>query len=223
MAVSATQTDNSSLVNALNGSGGTGKSAVGEAQDRFLKLLVTQLQNQDPMNPMENAELTTQLAQMSTVEGINNLNSSLSSLLEGYRSSQTLQAASLVGRKVLAAGDILTLQGAVAGGGADLSSAADQVKVRILDASGQVVRILDLGQQEEGIVRFGWDGKDTAGQQLSDGFYTIQVEASQAGESVLATALALDGVASVLLNDGAMEIDLIAQGQVNFGQVRQIY
>lgn len=223
MAVAATQNDNTSVIAALNSVGGTGKSGVAEAQDRFLKLLVTQLQNQDPLNPMENAELTMQLAQMSTVEGINNLNSSLSSLLEGYRASQTLQAASLVGHTVLAEGNVLTLKDAVAGGGAVLDGPADSVAVEIYNGSGRLMRTLDLGAQDAGIVRYGWDGLDASGAQLPDGYYQARVVATRAGGQVETTPLMLAGVSSVVLDGGDMLIDLGALGQVGLAQVRQIY
>lgn len=96
--------DNAALAAQLSGTK-TAAAAAGSAaelSDRFLKLLVTQLKNQDPMNPMENAELTTQLAQMSTVEGVNRLNDTMDGLAAQFRASQVLQGSALLGRAVLA-------------------------------------------------------------------------------------------------------------------------
>ncbi len=223
MTVTAAQNDNGALIASLNTAGTGGQSAIGEVSDRFLKLLVTQLQNQDPMNPLDNAEMTSQLAQMSTVEGINKLDDSLAMLLQGYRVSQSLQAASLVGHTVLAEGEVLTLAGSVAGGGVELGAAADTVRLNILDGAGQVVRSLDLGAQEAGIVRFGWDGLDDRGQPLADGYYALHVEASRGGQAVAATPLALASVSSVVFENEAMRVELAGLTQVGIGQIKQIY
>lgn len=223
MTISAAQNDNGALIASLNAAATGGQSAIGEVSDRFLKLLVTQLQNQDPMNPLDNAEMTSQLAQMSTVEGINKLDDSLAMLLQGYRVSQSLQAASLVGHTVLAEGEVLTLAGSVAGGGVELGAAADSVRLNILDGAGQVVRSLDLGAQEAGIVRFGWDGLDDRGQPLADGYYALRVEASRGGQAVAATPLALASVSSVVFENEAMQVELAGLTQVGIGQIKQIY
>ena len=165
MSVAAVQNSTSaSLVASLNGVASTAsKDATAELSDRFLKLLVTQLRNQDPLNPMENAELTTQLAQMSTVEGINKMNASLQGLVADFRANQVMQGASLVGRQVLAQGDALNLGLSGAAAAVDLAGAADSVKIKIFDGKGLLVQTLDLGNQEKGLVRFAWDGVDAAG------------------------------------------------------------
>jgi flagellar basal-body rod modification protein FlgD len=196
---------------------------VNEIQDRFLTLLVTQLKNQDPMNPMENAELTSQLAQMSTVEGINNLNASMTELLNGFYSSQNLQAASLIGHQVLADGKLLTLAEARAGGGVELEAPADSVVVNITDAAGKTVRTLDLGAQDAGIVHFVWDGKDDAGVQLEDGDYAMSVMANTGGAVVGASTLSLSTVNSVTMVSGSFKVDLAGLGQYDLANVRQVF
>lgn len=224
MSVASTQTDYASAIAAINSGGSTGsQSAIQDVEDRFLKLLVTQLKNQDPMNPMENADLTMQLAQMSTVEGINKLNTSMTSLLAGYQSAQTLQATALLGRQVLTEGSIMALSDGQAVGAAKLDAAADQVTVSVLDSSGQVLDTLDLGPQAAGQVRFAWDGTDSAGNAMADGTYRFAVTAKAAGEEVTATPLALVPVTSVLIENGTVSLELSGIGQRSLDQVTQIF
>lgn len=226
MAVSAVQNDNAGLMAALNGAAGEqGRSGLREVEDRFLKLLVTQLRNQDPMNPMENAELTMQLAQMSTVEGINKLNAGLETLMGSYRASQTLQAAGLIGHQVFVAGDRLGLSAeGMAIGGLDLAQTAAKVRVDILDAGGAVVRKLDLGSLPAGLSRFVWDGLDDAGAMLPmGGDYRFVVEAQADGQAVEAVTLTLDEVYSVITEGTGMSLELAHQGRLTLDQVRQIF
>ena len=226
MAVSAVQNDNASLFAALNAAnGGQGRSGMREVEDRFLKLLVTQLRNQDPMNPMENAELTMQLAQMSTVEGINKLNAGLEALMGSYRASQTLQAAGLIGHQVFVEGDRLGLSAeGMAVGGLDLAQAAAKVRVSILDATGAVVRKLDLGNLPAGLSRFVWDGRDDSGVALPpEGSYRFTLNAELDGKTVKATALTLDEVYSVITEGTGMSLELAHKGRLALDQVRQIF
>jgi flagellar basal-body rod modification protein FlgD len=228
MAISATQNESTaSLISSLNGtktsSSTSSTSSTTELSDRFLKLLVTQLKNQDPMNPMENAELTSQLAQMSTVEGVNKLNTTLDGLVSQFKSNQVMQGAALVGRQVLAEGDALTLGTAGAAGGVGLNAAADSVKVKVLDSNGAVVQTLDLGAQEQGLVRFVWDGKDASGQSLAAGDYTFKVEASAGSKAVTAATYALGNVLSVSLNDSDMSVEVSGLGARGLDQIRQIF
>jgi flagellar basal-body rod modification protein FlgD len=204
------------------------KSAVTEMSDRFLKLLVTQLKNQDPTNPMENAELTSQLAQMSTVEGINKMNSTLDGLVSQFKSSQVMQGAALVGRQVLAEGDTLTLGLAGAAGGVGLSAAADSVQIKVFDGNGALVQTLDLGQQDAGLVRFVWDGSNASGAAQAAGDYTFKVDATAsagatAAVTASASAYALGNVLSVSLNDNDMSAEVSGLGARSLNQIRQIF
>lgn len=226
MAVSAISTDDgrASLVAALNkgnAASATSTSATEEMSDRFLKLLVTQLKNQDPMNPMENAELTSQLAQMSTVEGISKLNATLS---EMSRTSQMVQGAALVGRSVLAEGDNLELTDVGAVGGMNLDSMADSVKVTVTDAAGNTVRVLDLGKQDGGLVRFVWDGKNSAGTLVENGSYSFKVSATAGGSPVNASTYGLGSVLSVSLNDlNGMDVEVSGLGVLALDKIKQVY
>lgn len=215
------------LIDSLNG-GSTATTAVSKSnvktmQDQFLKLFTTQLKNQDPTNPLDNAEMTSQLAQMSTVEGVNKLNDSINALLAGYKSSQTMQAASLIGRQVLVDGDLVTLNNSLGGGAIELKAPTDKTVVRIFDSNGNEVRTLDMGPQKTGVQAFIWDGLDNSGQKLADGSYSFKVEASKGNEAVDATSLSLVGVSSVAINDSGIELQTDGLGSRQMGQVRQIY
>ncbi|HNQ03477.1 MAG TPA: flagellar hook assembly protein FlgD [Thiobacillaceae bacterium] len=222
MSIGATQ-EAYTTVRSGTASGMAASGGVQEMSDRFMKLLVTQLKNQDPMNPMENAELTMQLAQMSTVEGVNRLNDGLAALDAWFRASQVLQGAGLVGRQVLAQGDVLRLSGSTAVGGLVLDNVADSVRVDIHDAAGNLVKSLDLGGQDAGLVRFVWDGTNAGGIAQADGVYTFQARAMAAGEDVTSTGYALGQVLSVALNDGAMEVEVAGLGNLALSQIRQIF
>jgi flagellar basal-body rod modification protein FlgD len=216
-----------SLLASLNGTSGstaaTVSSSLNDVQTSFLKLLTTQLQNQDPTNPMDNAQMTTQLAQMSTAQGINDLNTTLNSLLSSYQSTQTLQAASLIGHQVLADGNSLALSNSQAVGAMDLASSADTVNVQILDSTGQVVRNLNLGAQSTGLVSFQWDGKNDQGQVVADGNYTTNITASVGGAAVTATPLALASVSSVSLTGSEVKVNTSSLGQLKLSQIQQIF
>lgn len=191
------------------------------SEQRFLKLLTTQLNNQDPLNPLDNAQLTSQLAQMSTVSGIEKLNATLQSLVDQSGSNQVLQAASLIGRSVLVPGQQLALQqGAAVPFAVDLAAPSESVKVTISNAAGQTVRSYDLGALPPGVKNLSWDGKADNGAVLADGAYSINVSASGAGSA--ATALTYANVVSVAQGSSGVALDLADSRKVGFGDVRQI-
>jgi flagellar basal-body rod modification protein FlgD len=115
---------------------------------------------QDPLNPMDNAQVTSQLAQISTVDGISKLNSTLEKLTESSSDAQHLQAAALVGHAVLVEGSKLELLKGQSMGGVELTAPADRVAVTIKDASGLVVRELESRRRKQVSPSFAWDGKD---------------------------------------------------------------
>lgn len=192
-------------------------------EQRFLKLLTTQLNNQDPLNPLDNAQLTSQLAQMSTVSGVEKLNTTLQSLVDQSGANQALQAASLIGHTVLVPGSQVTLSaGAATPFGIDLQGAADAVKATVVDAAGNVVRTFDLGAQTQGVKTLSWDGKSDAGAKVADGSYTINVSASSAGTAVAANALILAAVSSVAQSSAGVTLNLANGSTANLSGVKQI-
>ncbi|HRH12904.1 MAG TPA: flagellar hook assembly protein FlgD [Azonexus sp.] len=192
------------------------------AEDRFLKLLVTQLKNQDPLNPMDNAEITSQMAQISTVTGIDKLNSTMQEMATAFSANQSLQATAMVGHRVLVPGSTLQLQNGAAAGGLELLQAADRVSISIKDGSGQVVHTVDLGPQPAGVVSFQWDGVVDSGASAVPGNYSFAVEAAQGGKKIDATALALGLVAGVMQGKTGVLLNVNGMGAVALSDVKQI-
>jgi len=197
-------------------------SAAGDMQDRFLKLLVTQMRNQDPLNPMDNAQVTSQLAQISTVSGIDTLNTTLAAMASSFTAAQTLQASSLIGHSVLAPGNDLILQNGAAAGGMQLDQPADAVTVTVIGPNGQTVKTIQLGPQQAGTRTFVWDGSTDAGGQAPDGAYVFKVSAVQGGKPISVQALGYGLVQSVTLGSGQVQLNTIGLGTVNLGDVKQI-
>ena len=201
--------------------------------DKFMTLLVTQLKNQDPLNPLDNAQVTSQLAQLSTVTGVNKLNATLESLKSSYQSAEAMQATNLIGHGVLVEGNKLGLSQGKAILGVELASDADKVEIEIMSAAtGKVVATIDLGAQEAGVVPIAWDGVpdpddlDANGKPkvLADGTYTYRVAATRGGEPLTdARALSFDSVASVTTNgkDG-IKLNLPVKGAVTMADIKQV-
>jgi flagellar basal-body rod modification protein FlgD len=213
-----------SLIDSVNGKKSTTakQSAISETENRFLKLLTTQLKNQDPLNPLDNAQVTSQMAQISTVSGIESLNATLKTLLQDSKDSQTTQAASLVGQAVMVPGSSLTLSSSAGVGGFILAGDADAVKVTISDSNGVVVRTMTLGALDTGLHNFAWDGTTDSGAKAVDGAYSIAVEATAGKDKVSATALNLGVVRSVINSTNGFTLDLGSQGMFTMDDVKQI-
>ena len=153
----------------------TAQSSTAESvQDRFLKLLVTQMRNQDPLNPMDNAQVTTQLAQISTVSGIDKLNKSMEGMSQGLLATQSMQAGGLIGHGVLAPGSTLVLEDGQAKAGATLANPADRVVVTVLNQAGAQVAALDLGASPGRHADFCVGRQDLGGHGAPDGIYTFR-------------------------------------------------
>lgn len=210
------------VLDSLSRADATKASAQEDAQNRFLTLLTTQLKNQDPLNPLDNAQVTSQLAQISTVDGIERLNSMLGQLMEGQQSSEALQAAQLVGRGVLVPGKGLVLGEQGAMGGFTLDTGADTVVVSITDANGLEVANVDLGAHEAGTHSFQWDGAAIDGSAAAAGAYTVNVLATSGDEKVGATALELGQVSSVIRGPKSVDLQVGALGIFQLSEIQQI-
>ena len=212
------------MVTAVNNStNSTGTSSlttnsVQAQQDRFLKLLVTQMKNQDPLNPMDNAEITSQMAQLSTVTGIEKLNETLNA----FTKAQAFQSVDMIGHYVLAPGEHMDLASGTALGGVELASAADDVTVKIFDSKGTLVKTLDLDKLDAGVNAFTWDGKTDGGAAAADGSYTFTVTAKLDGETVNATSLAVGKVQSVLMDDVGPALSVSGMGLVDLDDIKQV-
>ncbi len=206
----------SALANLTSGSGTVSDATA--AQDRFLKLLVAQLNNQDPMNPMDNAQMTSQMAQINTVTGINKLNETMSNMVSQLLSTQILQSASMVGHNVLMAGNTLTVSNGVAAGAVDVGASADSVTVEIQTPGGQVLDTFNLGAKDAGRHEFTWDASAYKGQTVK-----IAVKASIAGKSVAATPMTVDTIQSVSNENGVLKLNLANGSSVSYSDVAAIY
>ena len=236
-------TISSDLMSPMNGaaavppgaSSGLNENSPQAIQNRFLKLLTVQMKNQDPTKPMDNAELTTQLAQLSTVSGISKLNTTLESLMANSSSSQSLQSANMIGHSVLAPGKEMTLASTTTTNpdgtastarravfGVQLDGNVDSLKINIRNASGAVVQSLDMGAQSAGTLPVVWDGATDAGKIAPDGQYTFDVAGSSAGAPVTAAGLAFGTVSSVTTGTDGVKLNVSNIGTIKTTDVVQI-
>lgn len=214
-------------LNALNSRANNTANSADAAQqlnDRFLRLLVAQMNNQDPLNPLDNAQVTSQMAQINTVTGINNLGETVARMIEQFARVEAMQAAQLTGRDVLVEGDKLALgaAGDPVGAGVMLDAEAQDVRVEIRDANGVLVREQDLGDLDAGIHRFTWDGKTTSGAQAAAGNYTITVKGLVGGKETDLSELAQRRVEGVRQQGGIVHLVLAGGSAVPYADVRQI-
>lgn len=194
------------------------------SEDRFLKLLTTQLQNQDPLNPLDNAQMTSQMAQISTVNGIEKLNATLTKLMSNSTDSQVMQAAAMLGHHVLVSGNGMTLpENGQTMAGIELTQPVDSATVTIRDANGLLIRTINLGEQPKGLNEFVWDGKNNAGVQAATGRYTFSIEAELGGEEVKAKGLELASVTGIVRDSSGVQLELGQLGNFNMADIRQVY
>ncbi len=210
------------VLDAINTRKSKSANSVGDMHDQFLTMLTTQLKNQDPMNPMDNSQMTTQLAQLNMVDGINKVNSTLQAMMENYAVSQANQAAAMVGRAVLVEGTHIQLADGAALGGFELSTPADDVQVSIVDANGAEVTKLDLGSAEAGSHLFTWDGTTTSGATAANGVYKLKVTAMQGGKAVEVGSLQLGTVSSVIRNGNNATLQVGGLGNFQMSDIKQI-
>ncbi|WP_374606298.1 flagellar hook assembly protein FlgD [Diaphorobacter nitroreducens] len=188
-------------------------------QDRFLKLLVAQLSNQDPMNPMDNAQMTSQMAQINTVTGIQTLNLSMQTMAEQFSTMQQLQGISMIGRTVLSEGDRMTVTDGMGTGRFDLEGAATDVKVEIVTPGGVLVDTVALGAQDAGRGSFEWDTSKYNGA-ASD--LRFRVVATTGQTAVAATPLMQSQVMATGSSAGALTLTLDNGSSVNYANVRGV-
>lgn len=213
----------SSLLATMNPAASTASaSGTAATEDRFLKLLVTQMKNQDPLNPLDNAQVTSQLAQLSTVTGIDKLNTTLQAMMASQQSNQSLQAASMIGHGVLVPGSSMALHSGQAVFGIELTEPADSVQVTIRDSAGSVVQQMNLGAQPIGSQPLSWNGQTSAGAQAADGAYTFAVAATHGGVASAANSLSFGQVSSVSTGAQGAMLNLPTLGSFGLADVRQI-
>lgn len=193
--------------------------------DTFLKLMVTQMNNQDPFKPMENGEFLGQIAQFGSVTGLDKLNQQMESLSGSLTSGQALQAGSLVGRQVLVPVDSARLEnGQGVSGQVELPASSSNVILRVYDQVGQLVHEKSLGAAGQGPVKFEWDGMRDDESYAPAGLYRLQVEAQQGqGSEVMQTEIFADVESVSLQGLNGLTLNLQGLGPVAFNSVKQIF
>ena len=216
-----TSTTKDSLGSAVSSS--TGSQSLGK--DAFLQLLVTQLKNQNPLDPQDNSAFVAQLAQFSSLEGITTLNDTVSGLASNYNSSQALQASSLVGRSVIAPGDKAVVDTTKSfSGTVVVPSSVSDVTLKITDATGKTVRTIDMGSQSTGNASFIWDGKNDAGETVPAGTYSFGATSAIDGQSVALVTNLPATVNSVTISQtgGELMLNLAGLGSIALSKVQTI-
>ncbi|MDT3411710.1 flagellar hook assembly protein FlgD [Kosakonia cowanii] len=212
-----------STTSKTSGTTATGTNSASDLQGSFLTLLVAQLKNQDPTNPLQNNELTTQLAQISTVSGIEKLNTTLGSISGQLDNNQSLQASTLIGHGVMIPGQtVLVGKGTSTPFGVELTQTADKVTAIVSDKNGTPVRTIELGGLKAGVHTFSWDGKMTDGSVAPDNSYTVSIAASSGTTQLVAQPLQFALVQGVTRGDKGSTLDLGTYGSTTLDEVRQI-
>lgn len=191
----------------------------------FLALMLAQLKNQDPTSPVDSHTFLNQLAQLSQVQGITQLNTSFSALSNSLTSSQALQASSLLGRKALVSSSTATLAAnGTLSGAVKVPQTTSLVVLNITDSSGALVRQIDLGAQSAGLANFSWDGKAGNGAQAPAGTYTLSAQFAGAASGTAATTLVNGTVESVSMGAGTtgLTVNVSGIGSMPFSNVQRI-
>lgn len=192
-------------------------------KNEFLNLLVAQLNNQNPLEPQGNGEFIAQLAQFSSLEGIQQLNSSVSSMMSSFQSSQALQASSLVGRKVIVPSEKAVVDTSESFKASTvLPVSSSNVYVNVYDSAGTVVTRINLGEQAAGSVSFIWDGKDSSGNLMPPGTYKFEAQATYGSETKGLYTMLPANVDSVTLGGNELMLNLAGLGSVPLSQVQVI-
>ena len=179
------------------------RNQLGESD--FLKMFTTQMQCQDPLNPLDATQFTSQLAQFSSLDQLFRMSDSLTQLLQAGQTMNSMEALKLIGKKVQADGNSLVLQeGSGATGSFSLAGAATQGTVSIYDGNGTLVRTLSLGALPAGQGEFSWDGRSNAGKTVPSGTYTYQMQAKDINGNEVQVQTQTSGVVSGIKLGGAV-------------------
>lgn len=218
-----TNTPSQALLDAVNGAKNATTTSVDDAQNRFMTLLVTQMRNQDPLNPMDNAQVTSQMAQLSTVTGIDKLNNTLETLISNVQMGQSYQASSMIGRNVLTPGNTVQSDGEGGYFGIDLPIGADKVTVNIKDGAGVTIRTIELGKQDAGTMPLTWDGFKDNGVAAAAGNYKFEVNATVGTSVAESTALSFAKVLSISNYATGVKLNLSNLTSVDTSVVKEIF
>ena len=191
-------------------------------QEDFLKLLMTQLQNQDPMEPMDNGEFMGQMAQFSTVQGVTEMGESIDGLVSIYQGQQMSANASMIGKKALVDGNWAQLEGGKLAGAIDLTTAANDLRVDVKSETGELMASIGLGSKMAGVQEFSWDGIKQDGTTAPEGNYYLSASAVRDGQSTVPAMQVYGTVNSVQMKGGEVTLNVSGQGNVSFNNVNRI-
>ncbi|HEU0264886.1 MAG TPA: flagellar hook capping FlgD N-terminal domain-containing protein [Geobacterales bacterium] len=185
------------------------KQTGGLNKDDFMKLFITQLQQQDPLKPQDSSQFIAQLAQLTQVEQSYNTNSNLESLLSAINGNTNLSALSFIGKEVTAPSYQVALGAGGATIGFDLSLAADKVQLSLSNGAGVTVKTLTVGSRAAGEGSVVWDGTDNLGQRLPAGIYTVTASAQdKQGGSLSITPMLRGTVDGLESTSGTMKLSV---------------
>lgn len=194
---------------------------IGQAE--FLKLMTAQMNNQDPMKPMDDGEFFSQIAQFSSVAGIQELEKSFTQVASMLQSNQALQASTMVGRTVMIPSGEAVFDGDnPVNGKVSVADATNELTINIYDDAGQLVKTMYMGEQSAGVVDFSWDGLNEDGEKVANGDYKIEAIALTAGESIELGTLLAEKVESVTLGSGGVMLDLASDRSIPLSGVKQV-
>jgi flagellar basal-body rod modification protein FlgD len=201
-------TSSSGTASSTSAANSLGASSASEQSDRFLKLLVSQMKNQDPLNPLDNAQVTSQMAQISTVTGLEKLNSTVGGLNGQFLQLQAMQGAALVGHDVALEGNALRVKNGAGDGGFTLGSKADTVKVEVLNGAGSTLDTLTFSGVDAGQHDFSW----TVPSSMANDNLSFKVTATAGGKPVDVTELTHKSIRAVSTKDNSLSLD-VGDGQ----------
>jgi flagellar basal-body rod modification protein FlgD len=192
-------------------------------QDTFMRLLVKQLQTQDPMNPMDNAQTTSQMAQINTVTGIGKLNETMNQMQSLYAGTQVMQAAGLIGKEVLTPGNGFHFDGKnTADLRVSVPEGASAVTLSVFDKDGVEVAKLPVNSSAPGLAKVEWDGKKEDGTLFPAGSYTVVAKGQKDGKEIALDTVTWQVAKSVEFGSSGVGVYLANGGKTGFGDVIQI-
>lgn len=208
-----------SAINSKASGATTASKNAADTQDRFLKLLVAQMNNQDPLNPMDNAQVTSQMAQIQQVTSLSTLDTSIKNLGLQLGQMQAMQSISLVGREVSVPGNTLEVANGAASASYELDGAAQAVKLEVLGPAGNVIDTQQLGAQGAGRQTFTWNANGLVPEGTE---VKYRLTATNGTKAVTSTLYAHDKVDAVYSENGSLKLNLARLGPVDYSSVSSV-
>lgn len=196
---------------------------VSAEQNQFMTLLVAQMRNQDPLDPMDNNQMSSQMALLNMVSGINTLNKTLSSMSASQQLGDSFKATDLIGHTVLVPSSSVLLNNGKGDFSVEIPENVQSSAISLLDKQGNLVKSFNLGAAPAGLHALSWDGTTDDGQVLADGTYTIKVDALKNGSAVNAVSLVTDRVDNLVLSGGLASLQLSKLGNIGLSDIRAVY